>query len=60
MTQDPPSEKREWGTQILLPIQRTGQPPRELYLLKRKTAGLLPENGGLKKARTLPALQGEV
>src|SRR5208283_316927 len=29
-TQDPPSGKREWGTQILLPIQRTGHPPRDL------------------------------
>jgi len=25
--QDPPSGKREWRTQILLPFQRTGHPP---------------------------------
>src|SRR5208283_6001326 len=29
--QDPPSGKREWGTRILLLIQRPGHPPPRIY-----------------------------
>ncbi len=35
MTQDPPSGKREWGTQIPLPIQGPGQPPLKKHFLGR-------------------------